>query len=416
MLTAQEPSAGPLTLDDSALDNAPLPDTPPKVDGTGIKALLDGFTNMCSLCYLFCRQHTCHGSKGFHHRFQDCNCWKMLPRNHGERINGFLEDFGGTVATVSTTNGRWPRARARAKNPAVLFIRKILPSVGKAASAASGRTDFFAGTHQLPTPFTALPLDVHPTPEDAIKLSQDIKAGRCSLQSLNLHIPKLGRPLWNDHILYRDEHHLLRCRAIASKLVGGSSWRWPSKLPDLDVNLDDGTFQGIMALVLQRVPMGRSCAMEQMPWHEFVKRQISYNLRYLEKVHPYPDVIKSHVVSEPPLSVAAAWSFRHEPSKIALKWSTAIMTLAFARTSVGLDIGLEGKEGVQLVCSMAADFAAGQLYQHAFANFGSDDNNSARYECSMGLVWFDQWLDILIGSKYDPRLPRRPVAQLQACR
>ncbi|KIS66241.1 uncharacterized protein UMAG_12032 [Mycosarcoma maydis] len=86
--TLQEPSPGPLTFDNPAFDHALLPDTPPKVDATRIKALLDGFTTMCTLCYLFCCQHTCHGSKGIHHRSQDCDCWKMLPRNDGERING----------------------------------------------------------------------------------------------------------------------------------------------------------------------------------------------------------------------------------------------------------------------------------------------------------------------------------------
>ncbi|CDW97621.1 hypothetical protein [Sporisorium scitamineum] len=284
---------------------------------------------------------------------------------------------------------------------------QISPVAGKAASAASSRTDLFSGTHQLPLPFTALPLDVHPTHEDALDLAKAIQAGKCSLRRLNLMIPKLGRPLWNDNSLFRDQDYLLRCHAIIGKLVGGStSWRWPNKLPDTSsLTRDDAAFQAIMALVLQRVPMGRSCLSEQVTWQEFVKKQISYNLRFIEKVLPHTNVVKSHVVSEPPLSVAAAWSFRHEPSRIGLKWSTAIIHLADARTSVGLQVGLEGEEGVQLLCTIAADFAAGEVYQRDYPNVGFDDAFHDRYACTMGLVRLDQWLDMLIGSQIDTSIP-----------
>ncbi|TKY89890.1 hypothetical protein EX895_001187 [Sporisorium graminicola] len=282
---------------------------------------------------------------------------------------------------------------------------KISPVAGRAASAASGRTDLFTGTHQLPIPFTALPLDVHPTRHEAIQLCKDIEAGHCSLRRLNLMIPKLGRPLWNDSELFRDRDYMLRCHAIIGKLVGSTSQRWPDKLPKPSQPLDSAAFQPIMALVLQRVPMGYSCLSEQVTWQEFVKNQVSYHLRFIEKVLPNSNVVKSHVVSEPPLSVAAAWSFRHEPSKIGLKWSTAIMTLASARAAVGLQVGLEGEEGAHLICSMASDFAAGEAYKDDFLQVGFDDAFPDRYACTMGLVRLDRWLDILIGNEYDPRVP-----------
>ena len=70
----------------------------------------------------------------------------------------------------------------------------------------------------------------------------------------------------------------------------------------------------------------------------------------------------------------------------------------FARHSIGLDIGLEGEEGVHLLCSMASDFAAGSRYATAFTAIGFDDEGGDSYACTMGLITLDEWLSTLIGS------------------
>ncbi|CDR98497.1 hypothetical protein [Sporisorium scitamineum] len=80
-------SEEPLSLQLSVSSGLLLPPTPPMADTSSIKALLDSFTSTCSLCYLFCRQHTCMQPEGIQHRFVSCHCWPQLPRSLGAKIN-----------------------------------------------------------------------------------------------------------------------------------------------------------------------------------------------------------------------------------------------------------------------------------------------------------------------------------------
>ncbi|KAJ1024200.1 hypothetical protein NDA16_003039 [Ustilago loliicola] len=251
-----------------------------------------------------------------------------------------------------------------------------------------------------------MPLDVHFNSDDSRNLADSLSDGTCTLRDLNCIMYKLGRPLWNDVQLYRHHNGLPKCHGIIAKLVKGDhKWRWPDKLPQdiTEVNASHDDFQNVMALVSQRVPLGQYFTSITQTWQTFVRNQVSSHLRFVERIHPYTDAIQSHVPSEPPLSVAAAWSFRYDDTRIATKWSVAIVTLVAARTAIGLSIGLEGEEGVQLLCSMAADFAASARYKDVYwkvalnDTWSSSESDNDIYLATVGLITLDEWLTTLLG-------------------
>ncbi|SPO27791.1 uncharacterized protein UTRI_04934 [Ustilago trichophora] len=294
----------------------------------------------------------------------------------------------------------------------LIDIKSHIPPLAGSEALSSSRLQFGTGTHQIAPPFTTMPLDVHHSPEEAAKLQSDFANRSCTARRLNLLIPKLGRPLWNDKQFYRDEHGIPKCHHIISKLVKSNFvWQWPSadldKIVDLfdwddDKAAGDRDFQNIMALTSQRVPLGLSCNAVQSKWQRFAKEQISNHLRIAAKVHPQTDVVESHTNSEPPLGVAAAWSFRYQADRITSKWSLAVATVIRAQNAIGLNVGLKGEEGIHLLCTMATDFAAGDKYKNDYESVGLNDeaeDHEAKYKCTMGLVTVKDWLDVLIGSK-----------------
>ncbi|SPO20529.1 uncharacterized protein UTRI_00005 [Ustilago trichophora] len=293
----------------------------------------------------------------------------------------------------------------------LIDTKSHIPPLAGSEALSSSRLQFGTGTHQIAPPFTTMPLDVHHSPEEAAKLQSDFANRSCTARRLNLLIPKLGRPLWNDKQFYRDEHGIPKCHHIISKLVKSNFvWQWPSdldKIVDLfdwddDKAAGDRDFQNIMALTSQRVPLGLSCNAVKRKWQRFAKDQISNHLRVVSKVHPQTDVVESHTNSEPPLGIAAAWSFRYQADRIKSKWSLAVATVIRAQNAIGLNVGLEGEEGIHLLCTMATDFAAEDKYQNDYESVGLDDeaeDHAAKYKCTMGLVTVKDWLDVLIGSK-----------------
>lgn len=66
-------------------------------------ALLNKLTNKCSLCYLFCHQHTCEEDDGPFHLFCNYNCWpaieSLMPPSLEDHINA------GYIGTIKRCMG-----------------------------------------------------------------------------------------------------------------------------------------------------------------------------------------------------------------------------------------------------------------------------------------------------------------------
>lgn len=329
---------------------------------------------------------------------------QLVPEKLRDRAYFFLalDEFQTYSAMLPYLRRAWKIARPQRSWILLLDTNSSIHEVaGPHAMMKSTRTE--NGSSRLVQPFTIMPSNVNLTRHDKRSFSNNILTQICSMRQLNDMIPRIGRPLWND-TLYCDLTTIVRAGSVVSKIVKPPSWVWPSveqteqaeqdkERKELMLRLnqtDSDEFNNIMALALQRVPLEQSALADRSTWKSFAACQVSNHLRYLGDYHTETDVIESHVPSEPSLSVAAAWSFRLPVSKVEWKWSIAILTVASARTSIGLNIGEEGEEGVRLLCSMAADFA------FKAARVGAEALDQA-YEDIMGLVTVGDWLQQLLG-------------------
>ncbi|CDR87602.1 uncharacterized protein SPSC_03450 [Sporisorium scitamineum] len=281
---------------------------------------------------------------------------------------------------------------ARPKRTWLLLIdtnSRVAPMVGAEAREASKRT--MKKLARLVHPFVDMPLDVNFVPEKRKKLHDDILKNKCTLLDLNRLLPLLGRPLWNDAI-YSDRNHIIEPESVFMKLVEPDTWKWPAP-DDSNHNSDSKTdFANIMALLSQRSPLEHSTETHKSQWNKFVRRQVSQHLRFLCNHHQDTDVLDTHIPSEPALSLAVTWSFRHEPELTAHKWSLAVSAIASAQDKIGLNVGLQGEEGVRVLCHMAADLAASARHRSLLVA------SKPHYIALMGVVTLHDWLECLIGS------------------
>ena len=267
---------------------------------------------------------------------------------------------------------------------------RIAPLIGREAREASKRT--MKKQSRLVEPFVDMPLDVKFTPEHRLQVYRQILNRTFTLRGLNQLLPKLGRPLWND-ALYSHSDHVIQPENIFVKLVRPDTWKWPDQPSDSDIdNPRSANFQNIMAILNQRVALEHSYMASRSPWKMFARGQVSRHLRFLCDYHQDTDVVNTHVPSEPALSIAVTWSFRHDPEQTATKWSLAVCTIASAHSSIGLNVGLQGEEGVRVLCSIAADLAASARYRAQLTETPPD------YTSLMGVISLSEWLDCLIGS------------------
>ncbi|SPO29013.1 uncharacterized protein UTRI_10239 [Ustilago trichophora] len=224
---------------------------------------------------------------------------------------------------------------------------RIAPMVGREARDLSICTK--NEISHLTQPFVDMPLDVYITPEDSD--------------------------------LYTHPEHILQPRYIFQKLVQPFMWEWPTSISGdkdnksvkdpksvkdskstkdsksvADFKSNPEVFQNILALVSQRDS----------------------------------DVLTTTIPSEPPLSLAATWSFRcGTRERVLEKWSMAIDMIGSAHSSIGLNVGLQGEEGVRILCSIAADLAANR--QHPLLV-----RSRTNYEGITGLIKLSKWLACLV--------------------
>lgn len=268
---------------------------------------------------------------------------------------------------------------------------------GPEAVKASRRTA--KGESRLAQPFVDMLLDVNFTETMQLEVRGSIASRSFTLRALNKLMPTLRRLLWNDSV-YRDTETIINTKSVMYKLVRPDRWGWPTtSVADVDLaKLEHPNFQNVMALVSQRVsqrvPLEQSFAPPSVTWQSFVCKQVSQHLHYLCDYYDDPNVVVIHVPSEPPSSVAAAWSFRFPPDEILAKWSLAMCTVAAARAAIDLIVGANGEEGARLLCSMAVDSAAGK-------RFGKDDPWGTKYASIMGVVTVYDWLQELLGPVQD---------------
>ena len=269
---------------------------------------------------------------------------------------------------------------------------RIAPMIGPEADLASRRT----AEHEsrLAQPFVDMPLDVNLTGPKQAEVARGILHKRMSMRALNDLIPLFGRPLWND-LLYKDDDTIINAGAIVNKLVLPDTWTWPSHINNKD--LDDTmspVFQNIMALASQRIPLEQCLFPPEQPWQRFVRDQVSQHLRYMTDYFPATNVVATHVPSEPALSIAATWAFRSQPEEIEAKWSMVVRAMASAHSSMKLNVGMEGEEGVRLLCCLACDVASRQIKK----NMGRIDETGRPYVDMMGVINLSDWFDSLFGS------------------
>ncbi|CDR98617.1 uncharacterized protein SPSC_02402 [Sporisorium scitamineum] len=267
---------------------------------------------------------------------------------------------------------------------------RIAPMVGREAREASKRTQ--KKLAKLVQPFVDMPLDINFIPEARKELHDRILDKKCTLRDLNRLLPKLGRPLWNDAI-YSDANHIIDPESVFLKLVEPDTWKWPVR-DNSNRNIDSETdFANIMALLGQRCPLEHSSEAYKTQWNQFVRHQVSHYLRFLCYYHQDTDVLDTRTPSEPALSLAATWSFRHEPALTAHKWSVAVRAIALAQNKIGLNVGPQGEEGVRVLCCIAADLAASVRYRRSLLVAPKPT-----YIALMGVITLHDWLECLIGS------------------
>ncbi|SPO28543.1 uncharacterized protein UTRI_04421 [Ustilago trichophora] len=268
---------------------------------------------------------------------------------------------------------------------------RIAPIIGREARDSTHRTK--KEISRLTQPFVDMPLDVYITPEDSNFIRQQIADGNFTLRDVNKLITRIGRPLWNDKP-YTHPEHILQPRYIFAKLVQPFTWEWPASISgNKDHKSDSKALQNILALVSQRVALEHSILARDQSWLAYLRGQVSHHLRFLCDFCQDSNVITTTIPSEPPLSLAATWSFRcGTRERVLEKWSMAIDMIGSAHSSIGLNVGLQGKEGVRILCSIAADLAANRRHQSLVLRRSS-------YEGITGLIKLSEWLACLVGAE-----------------
>ncbi|CDR87091.1 uncharacterized protein SPSC_00011 [Sporisorium scitamineum] len=274
----------------------------------------------------------------------------------------------------------------------------LAPLAGTAARTGSRRTSDY-DTHRLAQPFSAMPLDVNLTYQERQALFGWGSNGlpSASIKDLNLALPKLGRPLWNDKKYHTDG--LINARAILGKLVRADKWQWPDTGSTLSSSSLDSTNQNLLALVSSRIPLELTSKAGPEQWYAFVSQQIAHHLRFVGRIFSTSDAIISSTPSEPSLSAAAAWSFRSHDDKVtAANWSLIVQAIVIAMAPVGINIGAQGEQGVALACSMAVDLAVSKRYRTALAKSLTSRPTlpfDTKYDAVFGLVTVREWLETL---------------------
>ncbi|SPC62126.1 uncharacterized protein UHOD_12267 [Ustilago sp. UG-2017b] len=269
----------------------------------------------------------------------------------------------------------------------------LAPLAGDTARKGSRRTHD-GSTHRLTQPFSLMPLDVNFTEQQRQKLFADVPT--FTVGKLNQLLPTLGRPLWYDR-LYRSEQGVIYPLTIIDKLVYPAGWKW-----DLHTSWmhHDEINQNLLALVSQRIYLEVSSRSDPKSWYEFIQNQIGQHLRFIGRIYTASDSIITNTPSEPPLSAAVAWFFRCEPKETLRKWGKVIQALVHANEPVGFNLGAKGEHGVAVLCTMAIDVAASQIYSDVLKqSLLPSPSTSSIYAAVFGLVPVRRWLKSLIGGR-----------------
>ncbi len=253
---------------------------------------------------------------------------------------------------------------------------------------------------RLAEPFVAMHTDVNFTPTERATVKEGFMDKTITFREVNKLVPKLGRPLWNDS-MYTSEHSVILPIDVSQKLVSPARWSWPEGVvsSDADLKPDSRYFQNVMALVSRRVPLERSLLHFRSPWLNFLREQVTRHLRYLCYYYPDSDILTATVPNEPAASIASTWLFRHGSlRRMWEKWSTAVIMMATAHSSIGLDFGSQGEEGVYIIAAIASDDAAWRRY------IAHLTRTNPAYEGVMGVINLGDWLKSFIGrpTKADP--------------
>ncbi|KAJ1031363.1 hypothetical protein NDA16_000804 [Ustilago loliicola] len=275
----------------------------------------------------------------------------------------------------------------------------LAPLAGSEAREGSRRMAEF-DTHCLTQPFSAMPLDLNLTSQHRRTLFSS-GGGQLTMRDLNAFLPRFGRPLWMDSRYHGDG--FIMPRAIISKLVLPGGWTWPDELQDIQSNPLNETNQNLIALASRRLHLDLSSKAGPQKWYHFVSRQIAHHLRFVGRIYSTSDSIKSSTPSEPPLSLAVAWSVRSKPELVAAKWSMMVQAIVNASAPVGLNVGAQGELGVALLSTMAIDLAMSQRYSNDLRYYisnGPSTSADTKYTALYGLVSVHDWLRTLTGSKY----------------
>ncbi|SOV05549.1 uncharacterized protein UDID_18454 [Ustilago sp. UG-2017a] len=275
----------------------------------------------------------------------------------------------------------------------------LAPLAGKEARQGSRRMAEF-DTHCLTQPFSAMPLDLNLTSQHRRTLFSS-GGGQLTMRDLDGFLPRFGRPLWMDSRYHSDG--FIMPTAIFRKLVLPGEWTWPDVLQDIQPDPLNETNQNLIALASRRLHLDLSSKAGPQHWYHFVSRQIAHHLRFVGRIYSTSDSIKSGTPSEPPVSLAVAWSVRSKPELVAVKWSMMVQAIIYASAPVGLNVGAQGELGVALLSTMAIDLAMSQRYSNYLRYYISAwpaPSADAKYAALYGLVSVHDWLCTLTGSKY----------------
>ncbi|CCF48821.1 conserved uncharacterized protein (N-terminal fragment), partial [Ustilago hordei] len=261
-------------------------------------------------------------------------------------------------------------------------------------SHKSSRRTSSGSRHRVTQPFSFMPLDVNFSEQQRQNLFADVPT--LTLRKLNQLLPTLGRPLWYNK-LYHSEQGVIYPRAIIDKLLYPAGWQWNFRPFWMH---HDAINQNLLALVSQRIYLEVSSRSAPKSWYGFIQNQIGQHLRFIGRIYSASDSIITNTPSEPPLSAAAAWFFRGEPKDTHLKWGKVIEALVHANEPVGFNLGTKGEHGVAVLCTMAIDVAASQLYSDVLKqSLSPSANTSSIYAAVFGLVPVRRWLRWLIGGR-----------------
>ncbi|SPO22254.1 uncharacterized protein UTRI_00932 [Ustilago trichophora] len=310
-----------------------------------------------------------------------------------------FDECGSIAALLPVIRRLW--FRACPANTWILLIdtnSDLAPLAGKVVRKASRRMEE-GGTHQLCESFSAMPTDINLTDQDRQEIGSLATCDHhLDLCHLDLLLPKLGRPLWND-ALYHSEGYL-QPRNMITKLVSPAGWEWPALTNVHDSPLDQNN-QNFLALASQRIRIQLPASSGTNSFYSFVQEQISQHLRYISYISSTSETVITSTPSEPPLSVAAAWNFRCGTPTPIEKWGTVIQALVATRAPLGIDVGAQGEQGVMLLCTMAADIVARSMYKNLLDQssmpYAAADNY---HEAVVAPITVARWLETLIGNHH----------------